>query len=69
MRAHGSYGAKFFSEYITLVPIVVVADILVSRTDKCYSLSRQSTLVEITMQYTRAISDFFGIGARLTVTQ
>ena len=36
-------------DYITFVPIVVVSDILVSRTDKCYSFSRQNTtLVEIT---------------------
>ena len=36
-------------DYITSVPIVVVSDILVSRVDKCCSLSRQNTLVEITM--------------------
>ena len=31
--------------------VVVVSDILVSRTDKCNSLSRQNTLVEITYMY------------------
>ena len=58
-------------DYITFVPIVVVYDILVSRIDKCYSLSRQNTtLVEITyMQYTRAISDVISVGVRLTVPQ
>ena len=58
-------------DYITFVPIVVVSDILVSRTDKRYSLSRQNTtLVEITyMQYTRAISDVISVGVRLTVPQ
>ena len=56
---------------ITFVPIVVVSDILVSRTDKCYSLSRQNTtLVEITyMQYTRATSDVISVGVRFTVPQ
>ena len=38
-------------DYITFVSTVVVSDILVSRTDKCYPLSRQNTtLVEIGMQ-------------------
>ena len=35
-------------DFITFVSIVVVSDILVSRTDKCYPLSRQNTtLLEI----------------------
>ena len=35
-------------DYITFVSVVVVSDILVSRTDKCYPLSRQNiTLKEI----------------------
>ena len=38
--------------YITFVPIVVVSDILESRTDKCYSLSslqEKTTLVMMMM--------------------
>ena len=35
-------------DYITFMLIAVVSDILVSGTDKCYSLSKQNTLVEIT---------------------
>ena len=53
---------------ITFVPIVVVSDILVSRIDKCCSLSRQNTLMEITVVYT-GDKRLLGIGARLTVTQ